>query len=143
MDKNSFKAKLNRMGVPIYPGDKLLKEDIISLPFQSSGLKVVGLKPIKTEKHPDYCLYRVHLSIQNGDAARIASAFNQNKECVEKKLSCYCRQKTGGLLNPVKIELQSHNDENAWLNIMFHYNPKALFQDCDFKPFYYHLMERS
>lgn len=142
MKKDELKKSLHRMGVPVFPGDKVLKEDVLSLPFQGSGLQVVGIKKIKTEQKPQYCLHRLHLKIKGGDVAKIDSILAKNKGAVENKLTAFYQQKTGGVLGPVTVNVHSRNNENIWLDLLFHYNPKAMLS-CDFGPFCYHLVERS
>lgn len=142
VDKNNFKKSLTRMGVPIYPGDKVQKEDVLSLPFQSSGLQVTHIKSIKTEQFPGYTQHRIHLKIKGGDADKIDSAVAKNKGAVEQKLSGYYGQQSNGILGPVKLNMHSRNNTNCWLDLLFYYNPKA-FLCHDSSPFCYHLLERS
>ena len=142
MKKDQLKKSLNRMGVPTYPGDKVLREDILSLPFQSSVLKVDSINSIKTENFADYCSHRIHLKIKGGDAEKIDKIFNKNKDVVQKKLSCYCAKQSGGVLGNVEVHLHSRNNENLWLELKFYYNTKSFLSD-NFEPFCYHLLERS
>lgn len=140
--KDELKKSLHRMGVPVYRDDKVHRDDILSLPFQSSGLEVASIEPIKTQKFADYCSHRIHLKIKGGDAEKIDKVFNKNKDVVQKKLSCYCAKQSGGVLGNVEVHLHSRNNENLWLELHFYYNPKAFLAD-NFEPFCYHLLERS
>ena len=77
MKKETLKKSLNRMGVPIYPDGQVLREDILALPFQNSGLTIEQIKPIKTEKHSDCFSHRVHLKIKGGDTDKIDQIFEK------------------------------------------------------------------
>ena len=142
MKKEELKKSLHRMGVPVYPGDKVHKEDMLSLPFQSSGLEVTDIKPIKTEQFPAYTSHRIHLKIKGGDAEKIDSVITKNKDVVEKQLSKYYAKQSNGVLGPVKLNMHSRNNTNCWLDLHFYYNQKAII--ChDSSPFCYHLLERQ
>lgn len=137
-----MKKSLHRMGIPTYPGDKVQKSEILTLPFNKSGMEVTNISSIKTEQHPKYCLHRIHLKIKNGDAEKIDSTISKNKGSVEDKLAHYYKMLTNGVLGPVQVNLHSRNNTNCWLDLLFFYNPEAIL--ChDFGPFCYHMIERG
>ena len=142
MKKEELRKSLHRMGIPTYPNGKVQKSEILTLPFNKSGMEISSIKSIKTEQHPKYCLHRIHLKIEGGDAAKIDAAFTKNKKAVESKLTHYYKALTNGMLNPVEINLHSRNNTNCWLDLLFFYNPEAIAHH-DFGPFCYHMIERD
>jgi hypothetical protein len=140
--KEELKKSLNRMGIPTYPGGKVLKQEMLSLPFKKSGMEVTKISPIKTEKHREYCMYRVHLAVTGGDVDKIDAVVAKNLEAVENKLTHFCKTHTNGVLDTVKVNMHSRNNTNCWLDLLFYYNIEAIL--ChEFGPFCYHLMERG
>lgn len=64
--KEEYRESLHRTGVPIFPGDRVLKKDILQLPFQASGLELVDIKELDIEKAADGFISKLHLIVKGG-----------------------------------------------------------------------------
>ena len=139
--KQKFRDSLSRMGVPIFPGDKILKKDILQLPFQSSGIELVEIKHLGVEKLSDCFVVQLHLVVSGGDKTKAKEVFTKNKAAVEKALGAFAGAYTNKLVDRAAVEVKSSNDENVWANIKFYYNLDDLVKNLSLDPFCYRLYE--
>lgn len=139
--KQKYRDSLSRMGVPIFPGDKILKKDILQLPFQSSGVEVLEIRNLGIEKQSDSFVVQLHLVVTGGDKTKVKEVYEKNKEEVEKALGAFAGAYTNKLVDRAALELKSSNDENIWVNVKFYYNLDDLIKQVSLDPFCYRLYE--
>lgn len=140
--KEEYRESLKRTGVPIFPGGKVLKKDILQLPFQASGLELVDIKELELEKVPEGFISKLHLVIKGGSDGRVEEIYNKNKSVVEESLGAFAGAYTNGLVDRAALRVKSHNNENLWLDIQFYYNFEAMLCDLDLTSFCYTLVEQ-
>jgi len=141
--KEEYRESLHRTGVPIFPGDRVLKKDILQLPFQASGLELVDIKELDIEKAADGFISKLHLIVKGGEKGSMDKIYEGNKDVVEEALGAFAGAYTNGLIDRAALQVKSKNNENLWLDIHFYYNFEAMLCNLNLKPFCYKLIERS
>jgi len=142
-NKEQYKESLNRMGVPIFPGDKVSKKDILQLPFQASQLKVVEIKELGIDKTPEGFVTKLHLIVNGGENDAIDKIYQKNKGVVEEALGAFMGAYTNNLVDRAALKVKSHNNENLWVDVHFFYNLDGILEGLNVKPFCYKLIERQ
>jgi len=143
MNKNEYIKSLTRMGVPIFPGGKVSKKDILQLPFQSSDLKVVNVKELGIDKNPDGFVSKLHLVIEGGKQNQIEKIYQKNKGVVEEALGAFMGAYTNNLIDRAVLRVKSRNKDNLWVDVQFYYNLTKVLEGLNMMPFCYRLIERG
>lgn len=127
VSKDDLVAYLGELGIEIKDGS-IRRSDCDLLLDSGSGLSVASVEMLNHTIEPGKIIYRVRVTMLEGDRDRYEDVFNSNKAMVEQKLHVL-GQYSGLNCERAELSIANYNDANVWLDVCFYLDPDSVMSE--------------